>query len=86
MIVVVSAPSGGGKGTILSKVLRTDLKLAYSVSATTRKPRIGEVEGHDYYFLSETEFLERVRKKEFVEWAKVHGNYYGTPRAELPPN
>ncbi len=77
-LFVVSAPSGAGKRTVLEKVLGADPMLEYSVSATTRKPRPGEVEGKDYYFLSEDEFDRRVEKGAFVEWAEVHGNKYGT--------
>ncbi len=77
-LFVVSAPSGAGKRTVLEKVLGADPMLEYSVSATTRKPRPGEVEGKDYYFLSEDEFDRRVKNGAFAEWAEVHGNKYGT--------
>ncbi len=83
MIVVVSAPSGAGKRTVLHEVMRRDPHLAYSVSATTRPPRAGEINGRDYVFLSDEEFRRRVAAGEFVEWAEVHGRLYGTLRDEL---
>ncbi len=83
MIFVVSAPSGAGKRTVLDQVRAADPMLAYSVSATTRAPRPGEIEGKDYYFLDRAEFERRVAAGEFAEWAEVHGNLYGTLRAEF---
>ena len=82
-LFIVSAPSGAGKRTILGKVFEKDPALTYSVSATTRPARKGEVEGRDYYFLSEEAFRERVDADDFAEWAEVHGNLYGTLRDEL---
>lgn len=82
-IFVVSAPSGAGKHTILKHTLARDPNLTYSVSATTRKPRAGEQEGREYYFLDRETFEKRVAADEFAEWAEVHGNLYGTLRAEL---
>jgi guanylate kinase len=82
-LFVVSAPSGGGKRTVLAPVLEGDDRLEFSVSATTRAPRAGEVEGRDYYFLSREEFMRRVEAGGFVEWAEVHGNLYGTLREDL---
>jgi guanylate kinase len=79
-ILVFSAPSGAGKTTLLSYLLETVPGLVYSVSATTRKPRQGEVNGKHYFFLSEEEFRQRAANDEFAEWELVHGNYYGTPR------
>lgn len=79
LLLVVSGPSGVGKGT-LCRVLRERFpKLHYSVSATTRQPRPGEKHGVDYYFLSKEEFEARVRNNGFLEWALVYNNYYGTP-------
>ncbi|MBN2200739.1 guanylate kinase [bacterium] len=78
-LFVLSSPSGGGKTTVLSAVLRRDPSLRYSVSATTRPPRPGETEGVDYYFLDSGEFDRRIRSGRFLEWAEVHGNRYGTP-------
>jgi guanylate kinase len=82
-LFVVSAPSGAGKHTVLHRVLAADPRLEYSVSATTRAPRPGEVHGRDYYFLDRGEFGRRVEQGGFVEWAEVHGNLYGTLREEL---
>ncbi len=78
LLVVVSGPSGAGKGTICQALLERTA-LAYSVSATTRKPRAGEAEGESYYFLSVEAFEEMIEKDELLEWAKVYDNYYGTP-------
>ena len=78
LLVVVSGPSGAGKGTICQALLEKT-PLAYSVSATTRKPRAGEVDGESYYFLSVKAFEEMIEKDELLEWAKVYDNYYGTP-------
>ena len=78
LLVVVSGPSGAGKGTICQALLEKTT-LAYSVSATTRKPRAGEVDGESYYFLSVEAFEEMIEKDGLLEWAKVYDNYYGTP-------
>lgn len=82
-IFVVSAPSGAGKHTILKLVLMNDPNLTHSISATTRKPRVGEEDGREYYFLERPAFEQRVDAGEFAEWAEVHGNLYGTLRSEL---
>jgi len=82
-LFVVSAPSGGGKNAILRPVLHNDPNLEYSISATTRPPRQNEVEGKDYYYLSLAEFCRRIEMGEFVEWAEVHGQLYGTLRSDL---
>ena len=83
-LVVLSAPSGGGKTTILKRLLaKGDSRYQYSVSATTRKPRSGENHGRDYYFLSEENFHKMAADDEFLEHARVHGNYYGTPRTAV---
>lgn len=80
ILFILSGPSGVGKGTVLAK-LRADFQdINCSISATTRECREGEVDGEDYYFLSEAEFMEMRKNGEFIEWAKVHNNYYGTPR------
>ena len=78
LLVVVSGPSGAGKGTICQALLERT-SLAYSVSATTRKPRAGEVDGVNYHFLSVEAFEEMIEKDGLLEWAKVYDNYYGTP-------
>lgn len=82
-VFVVSGPSGAGKNTLLSRVMEAVPNLVYSVSATTRSPRKGEVEGKNYFFLSEEEFERRIDAGEFVEWAWVHDHRYGTLTAEL---
>ena len=80
-VFVFSAPSGAGKTTILDYLRTAVPGLVYSISATTRRPRDGEVDGVHYFFLSEQEFKRRIEKHEFAEWALVHGNYYGTPKS-----
>jgi len=82
-LIVISAPSGAGKTTIAREILKRNPSLSFSVSATTRTKRSGEVEGKDYYFLTKDEFLRRVRAAEFVEWEELFGNYYGTLKAEV---
>jgi guanylate kinase len=85
ILFVVSAPSGAGK-TTLCEALKQTPDLVYSVSCTTRPPRAGEIEGDDYYFLSEEEFKSRVAQNEFLEHAHVHGNFYGTLRETVMVN
>ena len=82
-LYVVSAPSGAGKRTVLEGVMVDDDRLVLAISATTRAPRPHEVDGVDYYFLDREEFLRRVEKDAFAEWADVHGSLYGTLREEL---
>jgi guanylate kinase len=77
-LVVLSSPSGGGKTTICRKILNRHKEYLYSISVTTRKKRKNEKEGRDYFFVSERRFNQMKKRKEFVEWAKVHGAYYGT--------
>ena len=79
LCLVVCAPSGGGKTTLLRKLRAEYPNLQFSVSCTTRAPRPGEVHGQDYYFLSEAEFMARRDAGDFAEWAEVHGRLYGTP-------
>lgn len=79
-LVVLSGPSGAGKNTLLNAVLARVPALRYSVSATTRMPRPGEVHGVDYFFLSDSEFDAWIEAGEFLEWAEFCGNRYGTPR------
>jgi len=83
LLIVISGPSGVGKGSILKKVMGRRKNLKLSVSYTTRKPREGEIEGKDYCFLNEDEFLKCVSKGEMLEYAKYCGNYYGTPLKAL---
>jgi len=83
-LVVISAPSGGGKTTVIRRLLENrEPDFAYSVSATTRLPRPNEQHGRDYYFLSQEEFDGRTRDGRFIEWARVHGNLYGTPKEPI---
>jgi guanylate kinase len=81
--VILSAPSGGGKTTIARMLLSRRPDLGYSVSCTTRAPRTGEVQGRDYYFMSRAEFIAKREQGAFAESAEVHGNLYGTLRAEV---
>jgi guanylate kinase len=78
VLFVLSSPSGGGKTTIRRAVLKKLPQLAYSISFTTRKARPGEIEGKDYFFISRQSFEEKIKREEFIEWAEVYGNLYGT--------
>jgi guanylate kinase len=78
LLIVVSAPSGAGKSTLCDRLVSEFPNVTYSVSCTTRAPRGDEKDGVHYYFLSKREFKERIKNGEFLEYAKVHGNYYGT--------
>ena len=83
LMLVLSSPSGAGKSTISRALLDREEHIALSVSATTRPPRTGEVEGRDYFFVSDTEFEAMVEKGAFLEHAEVFGHRYGTPRAPV---
>ncbi|MDO5018283.1 MAG: guanylate kinase [Lagierella massiliensis] len=85
-LMVLSGPSGVGKGTVCEALRKRRNDIKYSISATTRKKRPGEVNGENYYFLSLDEFKDRVRKDLFIEHAKVHGNFYGTPKSYVEEN
>ena len=80
LLLVMSSPSGAGKTTLSRKLLSSDSNIAMSVSVTTRKPRIGEADGKDYYFITQQRFDEMVARGELLEWATVFGNSYGTPK------
>src|SRR5947208_12264344 len=80
MLIVVSSPSGGGKGTLIDRVLQTVAGVSYSVSYTTRRPRAGEHDGREYFFVEKTEFEAMIERREFLEWANVYGSLYGTHR------
>lgn len=83
-IILITAPSGSGKTSIVKNLMKNFTSLAFSVSATTRPPRKNEKEGKDYYFISENDFKERIHKKEFLEWEMVYeGKYYGTLKSEI---
>lgn len=82
LLIVISGPSGAGKGTICKALLdKNDFWL--SVSATTRQPREGEVHGKNYYFIDREEFLSRIKNNDFLEYAEVYGNFYGTPKSNV---
>lgn len=83
LLLIISGPSGVGKGTVCSAVLAGSSDTVCSISATTRKPRPGEIDGESYYFLTREEFLKKRDNGYFLEWAEVFGNYYGTPAAEV---
>lgn len=80
LLVVISGPSGSGKGTICKRLIEDIENLKVSVSATTRKPRVGEIDGQNYFFIDEDNFLNKIKNEEFLEYASVYGNYYGTPK------
>ena len=79
-LYIISAPSGTGKSTIVGEILKADPNISFSVSATTRAPREGEVNGKDYFFISRTEFDDLVRNGGMLEHAEFCGNCYGTPK------
>lgn len=82
-LIVISSPSGGGKSTVIKEILKNNSDYSYSISATTRAARIGEKDGEDYFFLSEKKFKELIKENGFIEWATVHGFYYGTLRNQI---
>ena len=81
-LIIISSPSGGGKGTLIREVLQSVPEVAYSVSFCTRERRFGEEDGRDYHFISVPEFKEKITNGEFLEHAEVHGNFYGTSLIE----
>lgn len=83
MLIVISGPSGVGKGTIYSQLLKNDHSLTFSVSVTTRAPRVGEREGIDYFFISQEEYNRLLAEDAFLEHATVHGNSYGTLKSQV---
>lgn len=83
LLIVVSGPSGAGKGTICKRLLEKNPNLGYSISATTRAPRNGEINGVNYWFLSKEEFRKMIDEDGLLEWAEVYGNYYGTPAEKV---
>lgn len=83
LLLVLSSPSGAGKTSLARALLESDAGIALSVSVTTRKPRPGEVDGRDYWFVDEAKFKAMADADELLEWATVFGNYYGTPRAPI---
>lgn len=83
ILFVVSAPSGGGKGTLIQRVLNNVPNLSYSVSFTTRAPRNGEIDGREYFFIASERFAQMIAANEFLEWANVHGKLYGTAKDQV---
>ena len=83
LLIVISGPSGAGKGSICKALLEKRDDLFISVSATTRSPRAGEIDGVNYHFLTKEDFISRVQSNDFLEYAEVHGNMYGTPKFKV---
>lgn len=83
VLIVISGPSGAGKGTICKALLEKHKEISLSVSATTRSPREGEVDGVNYHFLTKEDFVGRIEENDFLEYAEVYGNYYGTPKSNV---
>ena len=83
LLIVVSGPSGVGKGTVCKALLDREKDTVLSVSATTRSPRPMDLDGQTYHFLTREDFLSRREQGEFLEWAEVYGNFYGTLRSEV---
>lgn len=83
LLIVISGPSGAGKGTICKRFMEKNKDVTLSVSATTRSPRLGEMEGINYFFMSKQEFKEKIEGNDFLEYAEVYDNYYGTPRSNV---
>lgn len=82
-LIVITAPSGAGKTSLIQRLMVEDRNLVFSISHTTRAPRPGEADGREYYFISEAEFQKKIDSDGFLEWAEVHGPRYGTSRAEI---
>ena len=82
-LIILTGPSGVGKGTVIKEILDKEKNIWLSISATTREPREGEKEGENYYFLKQEKFKEMIEQNLFLEWAKFAGNYYGTPLSSV---
>ena len=82
-LIIITGPSGVGKGTVVKEILSKDKNIWLSISATTREPRKGEIEGENYYFLNQEKFKEMIKQNLFLEWAQFAGNYYGTPLSSV---
>ena len=82
-LIILTGPSGVGKGTVIKEILAKDQTIWLSISATTREPREGEKEGENYYFLNQEKFKEMIDQDLFLEWAQFAGNYYGTPLSSV---
>ncbi len=83
ILIIISAPSGAGKGSVIKEMLHQSENLWVSISATTRKPRTNDQEGVTYYFISKEEFEEKLKENYFLEYTNYAGNYYGTPKAQI---
>ncbi|EOD01309.1 guanylate kinase [Caldisalinibacter kiritimatiensis] len=86
LLIVLSGPSGAGKGTICKAFLKENKDFILSVSATTRKPREGEIDGVNYFFITKEDFEKKIQNDEFLEYASVYGSYYGTPKSFVIEN
>lgn len=86
LLVIVSGPSGAGKGTICKELIKNNPQIKISISTTTRKPRIGEKDGTNYFFITENKFRHMICRNEFLEYATVYDNYYGTPKQYVMNN
>ncbi len=82
-LIIISSPSGGGKGTLIREILKIVPRIGYSISYSTRAMRVGEENGKDYFFISKNEFLDLIGQSEFLEYAEVHGNFYGTALTQV---
>ena len=82
-LIILTGPSGVGKGTVVKEILGKDKNIWLSISATTRGPRIGEKDGENYYFLNQAKFKDMIKQNLFLEWAQFAGNYYGTPLSSV---
>lgn len=85
-IIAISSPSGGGKTSVIKRILKDFPEIVFSISATTRPKRSNEVNGADYYFITEKEFEERIKKNEFIEWERFYDYYYGTLKSFVVNN
>lgn len=83
LLVLISGPSGTGKGTVCDLLRKNHPEISYSISATTRQPRPGEQDGVNYYFYDKEKFQQMIEAGELLEWAEVYGNYYGTPKQKV---
>ena len=83
LVVVLSGPSGVGKDATIARIKQTGVKFHYVVTATTRDKRPGEADGVDYYFLGRDDFMKKIKRHDFIEYAEVYGNYYGVPKNEI---
>lgn len=83
LTIVVSAPSGAGKTTIINRLLAEDNRCEFVISTTTRKARMGEIDGKSYYFISSADFKKKIQNNELIEWSLVHENYYGITKKEF---